>query len=74
MFGHTKTLHTLVGKGSAALAAVVPYAGKRHEFPARELVNTVSWCFEASPPHRVISGLSYKGQGSTKEEEEDRDT
>ena len=28
LFCHTKTLHTLVGMGSAALAAAVPYPGK----------------------------------------------
>ena len=28
LFGHTVTLHTLTGMGSAALAAAVPYAGK----------------------------------------------
>ena len=27
LFGHTKILHTLVGMGSAALAATVPYPG-----------------------------------------------
>ena len=26
--GHTKVLHTLIGMGSAALAAAVPYPGK----------------------------------------------
>ena len=26
--GHSKILHTLIGKGSAALAAAVPYPGK----------------------------------------------
>ena len=28
LFGHRKILHTLVGTGSAALAAAVPYPGK----------------------------------------------
>ena len=28
LFGHTKILHTLIGVGSTALAAVVPYLGK----------------------------------------------
>ena len=28
MFGHTKILHTLIGMGSAALAAAVPRPGK----------------------------------------------
>ena len=28
LFGHTKILHTLVGMGSAALAAAAPYPGK----------------------------------------------
>ena len=35
LIGHTKTLHTLIGMGSAALAASVPYPGKqvrRHFF------------------------------------------
>ena len=28
LFGHMKTLHTLMGMGSAALAATAPYTGK----------------------------------------------
>ena len=28
LFGHAKIFHTLVAKGSAALAAAVPYLGK----------------------------------------------
>ena len=28
LFGHMKILHTMIGVGSAALAAVVPYSGK----------------------------------------------
>jgi len=28
LFGHTKTLHTLIGVGSAALGAAVSYPGK----------------------------------------------
>ena len=28
LFGHTKILQTLIGMGSAALAAAVPYPGK----------------------------------------------
>ena len=28
LFGHMKILHTLIGMGSAALAAVVPYPSK----------------------------------------------
>ena len=36
MFGHTEILHILIGMGSAALAAAVPYPGKAFEFPARD--------------------------------------
>ena len=30
--GHTEILHTLLGMGSAALVAAVPYSGKRPGF------------------------------------------
>ena len=34
LFGHAKILHALVGMGSAALAAAVPYPGKSNtNFP-----------------------------------------
>ena len=36
LFGHTKILHVLLGMGSAALAAAVPYPGKATRIPARE--------------------------------------
>ena len=36
MFVYTKTLYALMGMGSAALAAAVPYPGKATEFPARD--------------------------------------
>ena len=32
----TKILHTLIGMGSAALAAALPYQVRRPEFPARD--------------------------------------
>ena len=37
-FGHRKTLHTLTGKGSAALAAAVPLLTQVRlpQFPARD--------------------------------------
>ena len=34
--GHTEILHTLIGMGSAALAAAVPYQVRPPEFPARD--------------------------------------
>ena len=34
--GHRKILHTLIGMGSAALAAAVPYQVMRPEFPAKD--------------------------------------
>ena len=44
--GHTKTLHTLIGMGSAALAAAVPYPGK---FPARD--KEILKKYPQKPPH-----------------------
>ena len=36
LFGSMKILHTLIGMGSAALAAAVPYPGKAVPFPTRD--------------------------------------
>ena len=36
LFGHTKTLHTPIGVGSAALAAAVPYPGKATLISSKE--------------------------------------
>ena len=33
LFGHRKVLHTLIGMGSASLAAAVPYSKRRLQFP-----------------------------------------
>ena len=37
--GHREIPHTLIGVGSAALAAAVPYTGKATEFPGRKVLN-----------------------------------
>ena len=33
LFAHTEILHTLIGMGSAALAAAAPFPGKATQFP-----------------------------------------
>ena len=38
--GHTKIQHTLIGMGSAALAATVPYPGKADRFSRKEQRST----------------------------------
>ena len=40
LFGHTKILHTLIGMGSAALAAAVPYPGKATRISRKEQRST----------------------------------
>ena len=45
LFGHTKIQHTLIGMGSAALAAAVPYPGKATRISCKAQISTVKKSF-----------------------------